>query len=318
MKKVILTIALTFMLFGMSNMIVYAEELKTDTQKTEATITETNFPNEYVRQIVKDKIDKNNDNILQESEINAVTKLSIPAQEAADEGVGDYEASVYEIIDCKGLEYFTNLRELYIYVDWKSNQSGLKNFNKVYQLKKLTKLTVYGDAKVKKWRLDKLPNLKELTLTTVSKVKKIRFGTKIEKLKLYNVSGTANVNLSKAKKLEKIWARDYNLKKLNFGTNKNLRRINIWSTSGNVNKTIKSIDVSGLKNLKYLNLTGMENLKQVKFGKNKKLKRVWINAGKKIKEIDFKDYRISKVVCLNKGVKVKNLWSRYKGLLQFL
>ena len=84
-----------------------------------------------------------------------------------------------------------------------------------------------------------------------------------------------------------------------------------------MNKTIKSIDVSGLNNLKYLNLTGMENLKQVKFGKNKKLKRVWINAGEKFKEIEFKDCRISKVVCLNKGVKVKNLWSGYKGLLQF-
>lgn len=319
MKKIIFTFTLALLLLEMMNTIsVYAEELKPSTQKVEVDINEKNFPNEYVRYIVKEKIDKNNDNILQETEINNVTKLSITAQEDSNEGLGGFKEDVYTVIDCKGLEYFTNLNELYIYVDWKTSQSGLKNFNKVYKLKNLTKLTIYGDAKVKKWRFDKLPNLKELSMTTVFQIKKIRFGRNIEKLTMQYVGGTANVNLSKVKKLKKFSARDYALKKIKFGTNKKLRRIDIWSSSGNVNKTIQSLDVSGLKNLRYLDLTGLKNLKQLKFGKNTKLKRVWIIAGEKFKTIDFKECRISKVICLNKGVKVKNLWGGYKGLLQFL
>ncbi len=319
MKKILLTITLAVILFGTnSSGYVYAESFKTSIQNADVAISEENFPNAYVRYIIKEKIDKNNDNMLSENEINTVTKLSIPAQEAADDNVGGFDKSVYDTIDCKGLEYFTNLQELHIYVAQNAKQSGLKNFNQVYKLNKLTKLTISCDSKVGTWYFDKLPDLKELHLVAISKVKKIRFGKKIEKLTLESVSGTAKLNLSKVKKLEKFSACDYNLKKINFGTNKNLQKIDIRSSSGKSNKTIKSIDVSGLKNLKRLNMTELKKLKHVKFGNNRKLKRVWIIAGEKFKEIDLKNCRISKVICLNKGVKVKNLWSGYKGLLQFL
>ena len=64
----------------------------------EVAIDETNFPDEVFRQYVSDKFDTNNDRVLSEDEINAVTRIDV--------------WNKYKISDLTGIEYFENLKYL--------------------------------------------------------------------------------------------------------------------------------------------------------------------------------------------------------------
>lgn len=319
MKKFILVTTLIMMILGISNtMSIYADEVSKRIK-----INETNFPNKFLREKVKDKVDKNNDNILQESEINDVKEFSLSLESYYLSYYNDTDLELkenYHILNCKGLEYFKNIEELYLDVsryEYGSDKRGYVNFNNIYQLKELRKLTITGDNIVKKWYFNRFPKLKELKLEGIVKVKKIKFGKKLKNLTMSSIRGKEKLDLSKAKELEKFVAQGVHLKGIKFGKNKNLKKIDIWSIAEGGIKSIKKIDVSGLKNLRMLQITDCPNLIKVKFGKNKKLSIVSIDAGKKLKELDFKGCRISKEILLTEGIKIKNLWSGYRGRINY-
>lgn len=317
MKKIILTIILTLMLLGINNTIsVYAQDTTTVNEE-DIKIDETNFPNRFLREKIQETIDKNHDNVLQEKEINEVTVFSLSLESYYEENPDTKEN--YYILDCKGLEYFKNLKILYLDVcrhEYDSDQRGYVNFNSIYQLKNLEKLTLVGDNLVEKWYFNKLPSLKELKLEGIVKVKKMKFGKNLEKITLYSVTSEKKLDLSSVKKLKKFSARGINFPKVKFGKNKHLKAIDIWAAQGGKIKTIKAIDVSGLKNLKYLRISDCTKLKSVKFGKNKKLVEVSIDA-KRLKSINLKGCRVSKQISLTKGTKIKNLWKGYKGVINY-
>lgn len=64
---------------------------------TDIVINETNFPDEVFRNFVTDNFDSNNNGVLEESEINAITEVDVDKM---------------GISDLKGIEYFSKLRNL--------------------------------------------------------------------------------------------------------------------------------------------------------------------------------------------------------------
>ena len=252
MKKILLTITLAVILLGIiSPGYVYAEDSKTGIQNADVAISEENFPNEYLREEVLEKADKNNDGYLQTQEIKFTTSLNIEVEYDYSKDADSRKDN--PIVDCKGLEYFTNLEELFLSNTIYGNYSGKRgyiNFDKVYQLKKLKKLTIFGDNLVNKWYFNRLPNLNELQLSGISKVKKIKVGKKLRTIEIEGLHGQIELDLSGAKNLKTFSANTFHIKKLKFGRNNKLRTIDIWENSENKNKTLKKINVSKVKNLR--------------------------------------------------------------------
>ena len=206
MKKLVLVTALIMMIWGISNtMSVYANEMEKSIK-----INETNFPNKFLREKVKDKVDKNNDNILQESEINDVKEFSLSLESYYLSYYNDTDPELkenYYILNCKGLEYFKNIEELYLDVsryEYDSDKRGYVNFNNIYQLKNLKKLTITGDNIVKKWYFNKFPKLKELKLEGIVKIKKIKFGKNLKNLTMSSIRGKEKTRFIKSKRIGKI------------------------------------------------------------------------------------------------------------------
>lgn len=105
MKKRLMTLLLSvLMVFSMAPTTVWAADI---------TIDATRFPDEVFRQYVETYFDTNQDNVLSEEEIAAVTNIEVYSQ---------------GISSLKGIEYFTNLQTL----DCSNNQ--------------LTQLDVSGNA----------------------------------------------------------------------------------------------------------------------------------------------------------------------------
>ena len=74
-------------------------------------INAKNFPDTIVREYVSEKIDKNNDGYLSKKEISAVKTIIIDKNNLYWENK-DKPKEDYEIIDCKGLEIFTNVEKV--------------------------------------------------------------------------------------------------------------------------------------------------------------------------------------------------------------
>ena len=74
-------------------------------------INAKNFPDTIVREYVSEKIDKNNDGYLSKKEISAVKTIIIDKNNLYWENKEKLKED-YEIIDCKGLEIFTNVEKV--------------------------------------------------------------------------------------------------------------------------------------------------------------------------------------------------------------
>ena len=220
----------------------------------------------------------------------------------------------YSIIDCTGLDMFENVKELYIYVAKAGKDYGIKNFNALYKLKNLRSIRIEGNTRTKQYDFGKFPQLKYIEMDSIKNADKIVFGgkSKVRNIYLRSISGKANLNLSKVKYLQKIDTISYNLRSIKFGSNKKLKKIEMSYYSGDSNKTIKRIDVSGVKNLEYLCLTKMKNLKTLKIGKLNQLEEIFVNSGK-VKNVDIsKCNMLRKVTLSHMGIKKLKVGEKQK------
>lgn len=172
-KKIIIYAMFTVIILitsGCSNdNIEYTKSDKKEEKGIE--INEKNFPSEYVRELVSQSFDSNNDNQLTQNEIDAVTELRIDPDDTYTYMDGlDNSNYKYSVIDCRGLEIFKNVEKIRICVEIVEHNDeiieeyGLLNFEKLYELDKVKELFISGEKYKAKYELNRFPNLEKSTI----------------------------------------------------------------------------------------------------------------------------------------------------------
>lgn len=209
-------------------------------------INETNFPDAKFRSFVKEKLDKNNDGILDAGEIAAVKMI-----EAKNMGIKSLE----------GVGFFTALETLKC---WDNELTGL-DLSKNTALKNLQ----CSNSKLQSLDLSQNPNLTQLycgrnPLTTLDL-------SKNAKLKVLNCSGFANrrtklteLDLSQNTALESLDCSINELKQLNVSGCTALKKLSCSSNQ------LTTLDVSKNVNLTFLNC-GSNQLTALDVSNNPKL-----------------------------------------------
>ena len=319
MKRFLLTLAMVCVLAGMSAGNIYAEGVA---------INQKNFPDDLLRSTVAVN-QWNRDGKLEKNEIKDVTKMKLNlVQELYSDSENNSVDMTknYSVINCKGLEYFDNLKELYLSVsgidakEYRYRKRNLKNFHQVYRLKKIEKLTVLGDNTKKVWKFNQFPKLTTLKIGG-GMTGTIRLGKNLKNLYIVGLEeadtlrsddglrGKSTLNLSKADKLRKFYAEGL-YTNVKFGNNKNLRKINISNNGTEKNVKTKTLNFKGLKNVNSIEISGCNRVKNVKLGNHKKLKRISI-CSKALKEIDVKGCKALRIISVYRNTKVKNLGKGY-------
>lgn len=320
MKRFLLTLTLVCVLIGMSASNIYAGGVK---------VNQKNFPDDLLRnEVMENEWDR--DGTLGKKEIADITKLKLSLVEELYSDIeteGVDMSKNYSIINCKGLKYFKNLKELHLAVtgidakEYKYRKRNLKNFNQVYGLKKIKKLTVLGDNSKKYWKFNKLPNLTTLEIGG-GMTGKINLGKKLKNLYVVGLvetdiersdgglRGKSTLDLSKAKNLRKLYAEGI-YTNVKFGENKNLKKISILNNGVTKNIKIKTLNFRGLKNINSIAIDGCTKLKKVKLGNHKKLREIVI-CSKVLKEIDVKGCSALQNISVHRNTKVKHLGKGYK------
>ena len=209
-------------------------------------INETNFPDAKFRSFVKEKLDKNKDNILDAGEIAAVKMI---------------EANNMGIKSLEGVGFFTALETLKC---WDNELTGL-DLSKNTALKNLQ----CSNSKLQSLDLSQNPNLTQLycgrnPLTTLDL-------SKNAKLKVLNCSGFANrrtklteLDLSQNTALESLDCSINELKQLNVSGCTALKKLSCSSNQ------LTTLDVSKNVNLTFLNC-GSNQLTALDVSNNPKL-----------------------------------------------
>ena len=170
----------------------YSNDTKQQTVKEEkgVEINAENFPSEYVRELVSESFDSNNDNQLSQNEIDAVTELWIDPDDTYTYMDGlDNSNYKYSVIDCRGLEIFKNVEKIRIcaetveHNDEQIEKYGLLNFEKLYELDKVKELFISGEKYKAKYELNRFPNLEKVQLNYIKNLDQIKFGDKIKQIK---------------------------------------------------------------------------------------------------------------------------------------
>ena len=215
-------------------------------------IDTTNFPDDYFREKVKE-YDINNDEVLSQVEIDAVTQM------------GQYGMPT-DIEDLKGIEFFRNLTVLEIPYPRITNLDVSKNV-------KLTSLAVMNSAD--EWgrgfltQLDVSKNINLTALLCTSNLLTRLDVSQNTKLEYLECSGNnlTELDLSKNTNLTDLGCGYNNLTKLDLSKNTKLE--NLYYSENKLN----SLDLSKLVNLKYLGCMS-NGLTVLEISKNTKLENV--------------------------------------------
>lgn len=297
---------------------------------------------------VAKRADTNEDGILSKKEIKATTKITVQVLPEVDEiDTDELEEEDYPIVfkkddfkfDFKGIQYFTEVKEISIYQTFgdeladnskagkiKGYDSVFVNFELLYQLKKLEKLDI-SEAdiseidfsrfkKLKKVYLSCLYNLKTLEIQEGSKISNLTvdFCDKLESIDIAEKNvNLKNLSLEYLEKYETFDIKSKSLKKLYIGNCPKISTIEVNAvpklktlTVNNLSR-LKSVDVSSLKKLKILNLMKLDNIKNVKFSKKQRIKDIYWENMPKIKALNCNLSQCTLLRLHNTGVKKINL-----------
>ena len=139
----------------------------------------------------------------------------------------------YEIIDCKGLEIFTNVEKVKLttYCDtYVSEYGNIKNIKVLTKLTKIKNLEISG-VNNSNYDFTKLNNLERLCIKS-TKLKKLNLSknVKLKNLKLAYNPLLKKINLTKNKNLEKINLYGSGVKKITLGKNNKIKNANLNCT----------------------------------------------------------------------------------------
>lgn len=290
-NKVFKTVIFGFLMMtccAMTNYIYAAESVK---------INKTNFPDDNLRTIIS-AYDKNDDGVFSDDEIDDIKFLEIRINNLAPD-ICNYDTdkksetakwAKYMVLDCKGLEHFTSLKELIIgvppiswgvevEVDGKLVKTELRNIKYLYKLNNLKKLTIFGEHKARtSYDVSKFEKLEYLNLTSTN-IKQLDV-SKNKNLKVIEINGNERlkkVDLSKNSKLKEIQVSYCSLKKIIFSKDNKIKTIDLRDNKlqklnlSRVNKkTLKTLRVN-VNPLKKINISDFKNLKWLKVGSKTKV-----------------------------------------------
>lgn len=298
-------------------------------------INTTTFPDEFLRAYVIENIDTNKDQILQQTEAEAVTKISFTKFKDADEqGSGDEEKVVQLhyytedefTFDFKGLEYFNNLTELTVRLfggltkDDAEYPVKVSHVDSLYKLKNL-KLLEINKSDLKSFDCSKLPKLEKLDLTECSELKKMTFkgNKKLKKISLSDFPKLSTLDVSSLGSLTSMQLRAVDVKNIKFGKkNSSLKSLEIGSYTNQYCKKLTTLDLSKLTGLKKLYITWQKNLKKVDVSHNKKLSYIYMEKcvgltklapkkNKELTEVDIWNCKNLKTLDLSANYKLNSL-----------
>lgn len=286
---------------------------------TKIKFNKKNFPNEFLRQVIYDEVDVNEDGYLSKKEINTTEELEINMYRLGtnhEDGCIDCgtayskeDWSKYCIFNCKGLEYFKNLKklEISVYTDYYNLgiKCRIKNLDKLNNLTKLEKLTLSGDKVTEKIDLSKLKKLKKLTVDFYNLEKiNLKGLKKLKDLSIYK-GKIKKIDVSENKNLKDIYISSKNLKNIDLSTNKNLEEIMIQSDKlkkldlsnnkkltyvSTITPKLKNINLKGCKKIKKFSIEGI--YKKIDLSTNTSLKKIWFYSSKLEKIILPKENKI--------------------------
>lgn len=311
-KVFMLTGAITLMAVSMMKIDAAAAEI--------IDINEKNFPDPTFRKYVLDICDKNKDRILDSEEITAATKMELNGVEDDETGAEFY----YDIRDYTGIEYFTNLRELYCEPN-DVNELNLsankqleifscsdKNYKAYCKLKKLdlsqnTKLKEVYCIETDLQEL-KLPKNNQIEILDVkrNKLKKLDVRSLVHLKKLIIFWNKIDkIDVTRNRNLEIFDCSGNKISSLKLKTNKNLK---ILECSYN---PIKSLDVSSCKNLKELNARSAK-LTSLDVSSNRKLQKLAV-TNNQLKTLNVsKNLKLKFLDCMENNIKKLNLFKNSK------
>lgn len=297
MKTKLLVITILFAAFGLA----FMQSVKADGIK----IDEQTFPDKLLREYVALVSDSNTDGYLQQEEIDKMEVIDWDYDRENMMTAGNKENKY--IIDCKGLEVFTNLKKLYLATCTSpANKGEIRNLNAISRLTKLEELYLSNNNLKTDIDLRKLSNLKSVCLLGMKNTNKVLLPeySQLEFFVMQNSTGKS-VDFSKQKKIKKINIERSNFAKYKFGKLDKLKRLRIiGEKKKGYNSKTKKLDLSGLHNLTSLQINSVRGLKKLTLGANKKLKTLGVFDCKKLKKLNISKLTKLKKVYVSKNTKV--------------
>ncbi|MBE5928329.1 MAG: hypothetical protein E7267_03010 [Lachnospiraceae bacterium] len=263
-------------------------------------IDKSNFPNRSIRHYVKDA-DKNGDGILQEKENRELKQVGITCP-------NDWKP--YKKVDLKGLSLLKHVESFYFGLD-KEDSEKVVNFNELYKLKKLKRLTLScAKLNIETIDISKFPNLEFLCLGSLNELRNITFGGN-DNLKEVEIRYTKNLkklDFSKLTNLRKLTMEDVAAEDIKFDkNNRTIRRLSIF-TFYKRNTHYSELDLSKLKKLKKLYLQDCNKITSLDLSGNTNLEELILDGADKIQKIDFTHNNKLKILCLAKtGIHNSNI-----------
>lgn len=285
--KLLATINILAMLTMLGQPVVKAQQPK-DIYPVE--INETYFPDELIRKDIINIVDDNKDGKIEKSEADKVHYYSINFYEGLGK-LEKYNTGLGEFVDepatinLKGLEVLENLEELSVGIEHKIKLENLSTVEKFKKLKKLILLNGTNTA-LDKINLENNKNLNTLVICGKLKNKNLNFIKKNKELKNVNFTylrGIKTLDFSKNKKLKNVVIAEGDFKKINFGKNNNLTKLQI-----DMSNKFTGLNIKGLKKLKKLRITQCNKIKRIYSGKKQKVKSVKVKDCKRISKKDVK------------------------------
>lgn len=220
-------------------------------------INETNFPDENFRKYVKDNFDLNKDNKLTKQEQLNATWPATGARKQLQVNA--------DVKDVKGIEYFTEIHEVWFYSKYVKN----------VDLSKLTKLKVFKGSKSALTSLD-LSNcniLEEINFPDNKNLTEVKLPqtTTLKELDM-NSCNISSIDLDKATALEKIQLGKNNFTTIDVSKNIAVKSLALYQDQNNPKDKLKTLDVTNNVNLEVLSIEGNKGLNP-DISKNVKLKQ---------------------------------------------
>lgn len=289
----------------------------------EVVINENNFPDSTFRQYVIENIDTNHNGVLSLCERACVREIDNICFINAEDKTHSYDAGVHNEVDLKGINFFMNLKKLYIHA------IEVKNLEQISGNPQLEELTLESNEKclwelpsinsVKKlvirgniWKVDlgKMQNVEEVELINTAQRKmqiELTKNVRLKRIKIDSLSKqNTKLDFSENRNLEEM---QLNIKfsKLIFPKKNNVEKLFLKVRQKNQNMILKNqnklkdlkVELVNKNNVRKLLITkcprlksvvikGKGKLKEIKITKAKKLGRVFVEVGKSLRKIWFK------------------------------
>ncbi|WP_299189596.1 T9SS type A sorting domain-containing protein [uncultured Aquimarina sp.] len=213
-------------------------------------------------------IDTNNDNEIQLSEALAVDRLLIPANSDSN-----------EIVYLSGLEQFSSVSFLRIYVQFSNDPDPYYDFTLFRNLEEL-QLSGWDVDNIDLTGLDNLVKLR-LSSRTITSVNVDNLSN-LESLDISNISETPfSLNASGLTNLKKFILKSKSLVNFDLSLFPNLESVQLTSIP------INSLKINDLPKLKHLGLGSLDNLTELIFENIQNVENIGIDSNSSLKELDL-------------------------------